>query len=210
MELIRLVVVDDHSVVRRGLRRYMQFFPDLEIAAEASNGHEALVLATTLAPDVILLDLAMPGMDGIATTALLRSILPGTPIIIFTSACDPATLLAALRAGAQGFLLKDVGADELALAIRTVRAGQPYLQPSVASMLINSTLQPPAAAGTAQLTARERQIYDLLTSGLSNRQIASELGISEKTASVHVSNLMSKLGLRNRTQVALYAFQSAG
>lgn len=206
MELIRLIVVDDHSVVRRGLRRYMQFFPDIVVAAEAATGHEALELAAQVAPDVILLDLALPTMDGIATAVALRSLLPKTPIIIFTSTCDQATLLAALRAGAQGFLLKDIGADELALAIRTVRAGQPYLQPSVASLLIDRTLQ--RSPQVDQLTGREQQIYTLLARGLSNRQIAAELQISEKTASVHVSNLMRKLGLRNRTQVALSALQS--
>lgn len=206
MELIRLIVIDDHSVVRRGLRRYMELFPDLEIAAEAANGLDGLAMAVSVAHDLILLDMALPDMDGIATTGALKALVPTTPIIIFTSACEQATLLAALRAGVQGFLLKDVGADELALAIRTVHAGHPYLQPYVASLLINSTLQQPRHE--ARLTGREQQIYDLLTCGLSNRQIAAELRISEKTASVHVSNLISKLGLRNRTEVALYALQS--
>jgi two-component system, NarL family, response regulator LiaR len=207
MERIRLLVIDDHAVIRRGLRRYVELIQDVEVVAEAASGAEALALAPMVAPDVILLDLMMPGMNGITTASLLRQILPHAPIIIFTSACSQSSLIDVLRAGVSGVLLKTVEIDELALAIRTVRGGLPYLQPSVAGQLISGAVDPAEAA--PHLTGRERQIYDLLADGQSNKQIAARLRISEKTISVHVSNLMGKLGVRSRTQVALMAI-SAG
>jgi NarL family two-component system response regulator LiaR len=206
MEHCRLMVIDDHAVVRRGLRRYVEMMSDVELVAEAENGPDAIALAPLVRPDVILLDLMLPGMDGIAIAQILKQRLPRTPIIILTGTFSQPSLKAALRAGVSGFLLKDVGIEELALAIRTVRSGQPYLQPCVAHELISDVLQPPPCP-LPGLTSRERQIYDLLAAGMSNKQIAAELRISEKTISVHVSNLMGKLGLRNRTQVALAALQ---
>jgi NarL family two-component system response regulator LiaR len=205
MKPIRLLVIDDHTVVRRGLRRYIELLPGMELAAEASNGLEALALAPSTAPDVIITDVMMPEMDGIAAVTALRQLLPHTPILVLTTFCARETILAALRAGANGFLLKDVGIDELALAIRTVLAGQPYLQPRVPQQLIESSLG--EASPLVRLTAREQQIAALVGCGMSNKQIAAELRISEKTISVHVSNLMAKLNLRSRTQLALYALQ---
>lgn len=203
MKLTRVLVVDDHPVVRRGLRRYFELLPDMELAGEAAGGPEALSLASRLRPDLILLDLSMPEMDGLAVARALQVLLPGTPILIFTSSCGAEHVLGALRAGAAGFLLKDSSVDELALAIRTALAGQPYLTPLAAQALISDSLAP--APPCARLTSRERAVYELVGRGLSNRQIAAELGMSEKTTSVHLSHLMAKLGLRSRTQVAVHA-----
>jgi DNA-binding NarL/FixJ family response regulator len=202
MELIQVLVIDDHPVVRRGLRRYFELLPDIRLAGEATGGAEALALAPRLRPDVILLDLSMPEMDGLAVARAIQALLPGTPILIFTSACSTEHVLGALRAGASGFLLKGADVDEVGLAIRTAAAGQPYLTPLAARVLISDSLDP---APAARLTGRERAVYELVGRGLSNRAIAAELGMSEKTTSVHLSNLMAKLGLRSRTQVAVHA-----
>lgn len=207
MKSTRVLVVDDHPVVRRGLRRYFELLPDADLIGEATSGPDALELAPRLRPDVILLDLSMPGMDGLSAARALAALLPGVAILILTSNCSPETVLGAMRSGAAGFLLKDVSVDELAMALRTVMAGQPYLTPHAASQLISSSLQSERTA--ERLTARERAVYDLVAVGLSNKQIAAELGMSEKTTSVHVSNLMAKLGLRSRTQVALHAMGAA-
>lgn len=207
MKPTRVLVVDDHPVVRRGLRRYFELLPDMELAGEAEGGPEALGLAPRLRPDLILLDLSMPEMDGLAVARALLALLPATPILIFTSSCGAEEVLGALRAGAAGFLLKDTSVDELALAIRTAVAGQPYLTPLAARALISDTLT--AGAPMARLTCRERAVYELVGRGLSNRAIAAELGMSEKTTSVHLSHLMAKLGLRSRTQVALHALAAA-
>src|SRR5207249_532251 len=158
------LVIDDHWVVRHGLRRYFELLPDMQLVAEASSGLEALELAPAIRPDVMLLDLMMPGMDGIATAAALKSLLPETPILIFTTFCTPELVLTALRAGASGFLLKDIGIDELALAIRTVRGGQPYLQSCAAQQLIAGALSRERPA--VRLTGREQQICALMAHGM--------------------------------------------
>ena len=206
MNQIRLLIADDHAVVRHGLRRYFELLPEMQLAAEAGGGPEALALAPAVNPDVILLDLMMPEMDGIATATALKRLLPQTPILILTTFCTPETVAGALRAGASGFLMKDVGIDELALAIHTVRDGRPYLQAYAAQQLINGKLYPDRPS--TRLTSREQQICALIARGQSNKQIGAELRISEKTVSVHVTNVMSKLGFRSRTQLALYALQA--
>ena len=205
MSLIRLLVVDDHTVIRHGLRRFFALIPDMELVAEASSGPEALALALALAPDVILLDLMMPEMDGLTATTALKALLPHTPILILTTFCTRETVLAALRAGASGFLLKDIEPDELARAIYTVRANQVYLHSYALQQLTTRLAE--VATPPPRLTAREQQVGALIASGMSNKEIAAELGMSEKTVSVHASNLMAKLGLRSRTQVARYMLQ---
>lgn len=203
---MRVLIVDDHAMVRRGLRRYLELIPEAAVVAEAASGIEALALAFQLAPDLILLDVMMPQLDGIAAAQVLRLFLPDTKIIVLTACYHDEQIQQALQVGVNGLLLKDVGIDELELAMRTVCVGQPYLQPAVARQLIGRALRP--APAPPRLTSRERQVYDRLARGLSNRQIADELRVSEKTISVHVSNLMGKLGVRSRTQAALAALEA--
>jgi DNA-binding NarL/FixJ family response regulator len=203
MNPIRVLVVDDHLIVRQGLRAILRVLPDLELAGEAVDGREAIDLAQALRPDVVLMDLVMPELDGVAAIAAIKRRMPELPIIVLTTFAESERVLAAVQAGANGFLLKDVEMHELARAIRAVCGGQPYLHPEATRHIIQATaqLEPPAA----RLTAREQQVLRLLAGGMTNRQIADALTISEKTVSVHVSNLLGKLGLSSRTQAALYA-----
>jgi DNA-binding NarL/FixJ family response regulator len=210
MDRIRVLIVDDHSVVRRGLRSFIQFLPDMELVGEACNGREALDLATILRPDVILMDLSMPEMNGIAATVAIKQVMPQVAIIVLTTFCASHTVAEALRAGASGFLVKDVGIDDLAAAIHAVHRGRPYLHAEAVHSLIAAKQSPDTGDQIARLTWRERQVYTMVARGCSNKQIAGELRISAKTASVHVSNVMSKLGLNSRTQVALYALSAGG
>jgi NarL family two-component system response regulator LiaR len=203
MNPIRVLVVDDHLIVRQGLRAILRVLPDLELAGEAVDGREAIDLAQALRPDVVLMDLVMPELDGVAAIAEIKRCLPELPIIVLTTFAESERVLAAVQAGANGYLLKDVEMHELARAIRAVRGGQPYLHPEATRHIIQATAQPEPPA--ARLTAREQQVLRLLAGGMTNRQIADALTISEKTVSVHVSNLLGKLGLSSRTQAALYA-----
>ncbi len=202
---IRILIVDDHGVVRQGLRMYLSLDPDLEVVGEAANGADALRLARQLAPEVVLMDLLMPVMDGIAATEAIRREMPGIEVIALTSVLEDSAVYGAMRAGAIGYLLKDTQADELCRAIKAAAAGQVQLSPSVAARLLREM---PAPQQTNALTERETEVLRELATGKSNKEIAAELVIAEKTVRTHVSNILAKLGLTSRTQAALHAVRS--
>jgi DNA-binding NarL/FixJ family response regulator len=199
---IRILIADDHSVVRQGLRMFLALEPDLEIVGEAADGAEALRLARELRPDVVLMDLLMPVMDGITATGLLRRELPDTEVVALTSVLEDEKVVGAVRAGAIGYLLKDTQADELRRAIRAAAAGQVQLSPQAAARLMREVKAPESPEA---LTERETEVLRLLAHGASNKEIAQTLTIGEKTVKTHVSNILAKLGVPSRTQAALYA-----
>ncbi len=200
--VIRVLIADDHGVVRQGLRMFLALDPDLEVVGEASDGLEALELARQLKPDVVLMDLLMPVMDGITATAAIRRELPETEVVALTSVLEDQSVVGAVRAGAIGYLLKDTQAEQLCRVIRSAAAGQVQLSPSVAARLMRE-MRAPESPET--LTERETEILRLLATGRSNKEIANGLQIGEKTVKTHVSNILAKLGLQSRTQAALYA-----
>ena len=208
-EPIRVFLVDDHAVVRRGLASYLDGEDDISVVGQASTGRHAVdelaVLANSDAglPDVVLMDLVMPDMDGITATAELSRRWPDVRVIAVTSFLEEEKVRAALDAGAAGYLLKDADADDVADAIRTVAAGEIAVAPSVARTLVAATRRATAPAIT--LTARERDVILLVAEGRTNQQIAHRLGVTERTARTHVSNILTKLGLTSRTQAALWA-----
>jgi NarL family two-component system response regulator LiaR len=201
---IRILVVDDHTVVREGLRMFLSLDPEFEIVGEAADGAEALALARKIRPDVVLMDLLMPVMDGTAATAAIRCELPDTEVIALTSVLEDASVIGAVRAGAIGYLLKDTKSDELGQAIKAAAAGQVHLSPKAAERLMREVRAP---ENPETLTAREVDVLRLLAEGYSNKEIARSLGIAEKTVKSHVSNILAKLGLLSRTQAALYAIR---
>jgi DNA-binding NarL/FixJ family response regulator len=208
---VSVLIVDDHAVVRRGLHAYLDMVDDMEVAGQAADGQEALDRIAALAaagrpPDVVLMDLLMPGMDGIAATAAITERYPGIDVLAMTILTDAQMVHGALQAGAVGYLLKDAEADEVAAAIRAARRGEVHLDPAIARQLTRSLVTRRPQPATA-LTGRERQVLVLVARGLSNRQIADELVISERTARTHVSNILTKLGLTSRTQAALLAIR---
>jgi DNA-binding NarL/FixJ family response regulator len=208
MSAIRVVIADDHAVVRQGLRTFLDLQEDLEVVGEAADGVEAVEVAEREAPDVVLMDLVMPGMDGIAAIRALRERVPGARAIALTSFGDDERVFPAVRAGAAAYLLKDVEPGELVRAIRVVHAGQSVVHPAVASRLLEELAADGAATGRAPgevLTAREREVLRLIARGRSNKVIARELGVSEKTVKTHVSHILGKLGVTARTQAALFA-----
>ena len=198
----RVVIVDDHAVVRRGLRAFLELQPDIEVVGEAADGAAAEQVVASTGPDLVLMDLVMPQGDGITTIRRLRQAHPGTAVLVLTSYVDDVHVFAALEAGAAGYLLKDVQPDELVRAIRQVRQGEPALHPKVASRLVQHTAQP---SSFADFTRRERDVLRLLAEGFSNKEIARRLSLSEKTVKTHVSNILQKLGVADRTQAALLA-----
>lgn len=202
---IRILVVDDHGVVRQGLRMYLALDPGLEVVGEAANGAEALSMAHELRPDVVLMDLLMPGMDGIAATEAIRRELPEVEVIALTSVLEDRAVYGAMRAGAIGYLLKDTQADELCQAIKAAAAGQVQMSPSVAARLLREV---PPPQQPEPLTERETEVLRQLAQGKSNREIATALVIAEKTARTHVSNILAKLGVTSRTQAALHAVRT--
>jgi DNA-binding NarL/FixJ family response regulator len=202
---IRLLIVDDHGVVRQGLRMYLALDPELEVVGEATNGAEALRLARELEPDVVLMDLLMPVMDGIAATGAIRRELPEVEVLALTSVLEDSAVYGAMRAGAIGYLLKDTKADELCRAIKAAAAGQVQLSPPVAARLLREV---PPPQHPESLTDREIEVLQQLALGKSNKEIAAKLVIAEKTARTHVSNILAKLGLSSRTQAALHAVRS--
>ena len=211
---IRVLLVDDHAMVRRGMRDFLALHDDLEIVGEAGDGAAAIDGADTLRPDVVVMDLLMPGVDGIDATARIKAAHPDVEVVAITSFVEEARIVAALEAGASGFLLKDAEADELAAAIRAAAAGEVHLDPVVAGIVArrmrNGVAGPagsPATKAIGSLTARERDVLGGVARGLSNRAIADDLGITERTARTHVSNILAKLGLSSRTQAALLAVQ---
>jgi two-component system, NarL family, response regulator LiaR len=199
---IRVLIVDDHSVVRQGLRMFLSLDPDLEVVGEAADGAEAVRLARQLRPDVVLMDLLMPVMDGIAATAAIRRELPDTEVLALSSVLEDASVVGAVRVGAIGYLLKDTQADALCQAIKAAAAGKVQLAPGAAARLMQAVSAPESPE---ELTERETDVLRLLAQGQSNKQIARNLCIAEKTVKTHVSNILSKLGVQSRTQATLYA-----
>jgi len=204
---IRVLLVDDHAVVRRGLRGFLELLDDIEIVGEAGDGREALDAARTLLPDVVLMDLLMPELDGVAATAAIRNELPAVEVVALTSFVEEERVTAALEAGASGFLLKDADADDVAAAIRAAHRGEVHLAPAIGALLARQVRDRATATPAEPLTEREREVLGLVGRGLSNRAIADRLAITERTARTHVSNILGKLGLSSRTQAALYAVE---
>ncbi len=206
-----VLIVDDHPVVRQGLRVLLEVHDGIDVTGEAADGEEALAQAAALIPDVILLDLKLPGMDGIAVLRALRDRGVASRILVLTSGNDPAQVGLALRSGASGFLYKDVDPDALIRAIRAVNDGNTLLAPAAAGSLVPSSWACPGRpAGWGALTAREREVLAEIARGLSNREIARRLHVSEKTVKTHVSSVLAKLGVQDRTQAAVYAVRNAG
>ncbi|MBO0829570.1 MAG: response regulator transcription factor [Streptosporangiales bacterium] len=199
---IRVLVVDDHPVVRQGLRVFLDIQDDLQVVGEAADGSEVAALVDELRPDVVLLDLKMPGVDGVETLRLLRDRPDAPRVLVVTSFTDPASVVPAMRAGAAGYVYKDVAPEALAQGIRSVHAGHALLAPDVAALLASAE---PRDEGLADLTEREREVLAELARGRSNREIARGFVLSEKTVKTHVSNILMKLGVADRTQAALYA-----
>jgi NarL family two-component system response regulator LiaR len=204
----RVLIVDDHGVVREGLRAYLELEPDIQVVGEAKDGLEAVRRAAELQPDVVLMDLVMPNMDGVDATSRIKEQQPATHVIILTSFLDDERVVPAIRAGATSYLLKDVAASDLARAIRGARAGQAQLHPEVARRLMQQVTSPRKPDAGAQLTDREREVLRLLADGRSNKEIARTLVVSERTVKGHVSNILGKLGLQDRTQAALFAVRN--
>jgi NarL family two-component system response regulator LiaR len=205
VERIAVLIADDHPVVRRGLRTFLELQDDLEVVGEASDGAEAVELAARLLPDVVLMDLVMPGLDGIDATRRIRDGSPATRVVVLTSFSDDDRIIPAIRAGAAGYLLKDAEPRELADGIRRVHRGEGLLDPRVAGRVMRELNDDERRAGGGVLTERELEVLRLIARGLPNKSIAAELVVSEKTVKTHVSNILAKLQLADRTQAALYA-----
>ena len=201
---IRVLITDDHGVVRQGLRMYLGLDPELEVVGEAANGEEALRMARELGPDVVLMDLLMPVMDGIAATGKIRAELPDVEVIALTSVLEDASVSGAVRAGAIGYLLKNTEADDLGRAIKAAADGQVQLAPEAAMRLMREVRAPESPEA---LTERETEVLKLVAGGKANKQIAHELFVGEKTVKAHVSSILAKLGVQSRTQAALYALR---
>ena len=205
---IRILIVDDHAIVREGLRALIETEPQMELLAEAADGVEAVQKARELRPDVILLDLMMPRMNGIAAINEIKQENPKARILVLTSFAEDELVFPAIKAGALGYLLKDSAPQELLKAIRNVYRGEASLHPTVARKLIGELHHPPSLPPTPEpLTEREVQVLNLVAQGLSNQEIAQVLNVSERTVRTHVSNILSKLHLANRTQAALFALR---
>ena len=204
---LRVLLVDDHAVVRQGLRAYLELQPDIEVCGEAGNARHAAELAGQLRPDVALVDMVMPGGDGVQATLDIRSVSPQTQVVILTSSTDENTVRPALEAGAVSYQLKDVGGAELVDTVRRAARGETVLHPRVAAGLVRSLRVEPRPDPLANLSTREREVLLLIAEGLSNQSIADRLGIGEATVKTHVGNLLSKLDLSDRTQAAVWAWR---
>ncbi|MBB4980303.1 MULTISPECIES: response regulator [Streptomyces] len=202
---IRVLLVDDHQVVRRGLRTFLEVQDDIEVVGEAADGAEGVARAEELHPDVVLMDVKMPGTDGIDALKRLRELGNPARVLIVTSFTEQRTVVPALRAGARGYVYKDIDPDALAGAIRSVHAGHVLLQPEVAGALLAEDDHGGGTGRGGTLTEREREVLGLIADGRSNREIARALVLSEKTVKTHVSNILMKLDLADRTQAALWA-----
>ncbi|MEU0398193.1 response regulator transcription factor [Streptomyces sp. NPDC006208] len=202
---IRVLLVDDHQVVRRGLRTFLEVQDDIEVVGEAGDGAEGVARAEELGPDVVLMDVKMPGMDGIEALRKLRELANPAKVLIVTSFTEKRTVVPALRAGASGYVYKDVDPEALAGAIRSVHAGHVLLQQEIAGALLSDDDPVGSTGRGSTLTEREREVLGLIADGRSNREIARALVLSEKTVKTHVSNILMKLDLVDRTQAALWA-----
>ncbi|MBX9259314.1 response regulator transcription factor [Desmonostoc muscorum CCALA 125] len=208
---IKVLLVDDQSLIRQGLRALLELEPDLEIVGEGENGQDAINLIAELQPDVVLLDIRMPIMDGVAATREIQKHFPKTKILVLTTFDDNEYVSAALQNGAMGYLLKDTPSEELAVAIRAVYKGYTQLGPGIVKKLLTQfshatpTQSPPVPSSLIELTPREKEVLRLIAIGASNREIAQELYISEGTVKNHVTNILNRLNLRDRTQAAIWA-----
>ncbi len=206
---IRIVLVDDHNMVRIGLKAYFSTLPDIQVVGEAGTGEEAVRLAAELAPDVILMDLIMPGMDGVEATRLVKKASPRTQVIVVTSYHEDEHIFPAIRAGALSYVLKDIDPDDLAEAVRRAHAGEAVIHPRVAARLVRELHGGREQALNAfnELTGREMEVLRQIAAGKSNHEIAEALVIGEKTVKTHITNILTKLHLADRTQAAVYAWQ---
>ncbi|TMK69415.1 MAG: response regulator transcription factor [Actinobacteria bacterium] len=202
---IRVLIADDHAVLREGLRSFLELQDGIEIVGDAADGAEAVALAEQLRPAVVLMDLVMPKLDGVEAMRALRERVPETRVIILTSYIDDDRLLPAVRAGAAGYLLKNAEPQELARAIRAADAGEALIDPSVAARLVERLAEDDGRDQLQSLTPREREVLELIGRGFSNKRIALELGLAEKTVKTHVTHVLGKLGVADRTQAAIYA-----
>ena len=203
-----MLVVDDHAVVREGLRAFLDLQDGIEVVGEAADGEEALAAAERLRPDVVLMDLVMPRLDGVRALRALRERLPKTRVIVLTSFLDDDKLLPALRAGAAGYLLKNAQPQELARAVRLADAGEALLDPVVAARLVESLATSEEDRPLDRLTPREREVLELIGRGFPNKRIAQRLDVSEKTVKTHVGHVLAKLGVNDRTQAAVFAVRA--
>ena len=201
---IKVIIVDDHSVVRQGLQMFLALDPEIEIIGEATHGLEAVDLTRQLKPDVVLMDLLMPEMDGVAATEVIKKEMPQIEVVAMTSVLEDHAIFDAIRVGASGYLLKDTESDRLCEAIKLAAAGQVQLSPKVAARLVREISHPDSPEN---LTDREKEVLRALAHGLSNQEIAEQFYISEKTVKAHVSNILGKLDLPSRTRAALYALK---
>ena len=205
MMKVRLLITDDHDVVRQGLRLYLRRDPEIEVVGEAADGYEAVELARSLKPDVVLMDLLMPRMDGIAATEAIRAELPEVEVVALTSVLEDASVTGAIRAGAIGYLLKDTKAEELCRAIKGAAAGQVQLAPEAAARLMREVRVP---ENPEKLTERETEILKCVAHGQANKEIARDLFVEERTVKSHVTSILRKLGVKSRTQAALLAVRN--
>ncbi|HMO57448.1 MAG TPA: response regulator transcription factor [Roseiflexaceae bacterium] len=208
MDRISVMLVDDHRVVRQGLRDFLELQDDIEVIGEAQSGEEGVKLARDLLPDVVLMDMVLPGIDGVEATRQIKASSPSSRVIVLTSFADDDKVFPAIKAGAISYLLKDVQPEDLARAIRAAQRNEAVLHPEVAAKLMQEFSTPRTADDTVeQLTEREMDVLRLIARGKSNKEIADALVISEKTVKTHVSNILSKLHLADRTQAAIYALR---
>ena len=207
-EPIRVLVVDDHAVVRQGLRGLLELQDGIEVVGDAADGAQGVEAATELRPDVILIDLVMPVLDGVSAMRLLRERLPEARVIVLTSFLDDDKLLPALRAGAAGYLLKNAEPQEVVRAVRAAHAGQTILDPVVAARLVETLAADDRGDPIDRLTPREREVLVLIGRGYANKRIARELGLAEKTVKAHVGHVLAKLGVSDRTQAAIAAVRA--
>jgi len=209
-EKIKVLIVDDHQVVRQGLRTFLELQDDVLVVGEAGDGESAVDMVQQLNPNVVLMDLVMPRLDGISATRQVKSLAPSVKVIALTSFTEDDKVFPAIQAGASSYLLKDVSPDDLVEAIRAVHRGEARLHPDIARKLMEQVAQqasPPHGSHFEDLTEREREVVNLVAKGCSNQEIANELVISEKTVKTHVSNILGKLQLEDRTQLAIYAIK---
>ena len=207
MSPARVVVVDDQAVVREGLVLILGLVPGIEVAGSAANGREALALVARERPDVVLMDLRMPHLDGVGATARIHAEYPETQVVVLTTHADDESILASLKAGARGYLTKNARGDEIAEAIATVLRGEPHLDPVVQRRLVELATREPAAKVPAGLTPREVEVLRAIAEGRSNAEIARELYITEGTVKTHINKLFAKAGLRDRAQAVTFAFR---